>query len=447
MPRERIAQDTVATPPDPSVVAATVKAIKSGKPLPKQPKTVVDPYVAPATTEFPVLGTIVGYKPSKTGFRIPLIADGKGGTTEGTEEADPAFKNKTVISEEYVGTGASRKKVTKFSDGTSTTVDDPDTSGDGNGTDGTDNGNNGTVSGLNTGPTSKSVDSIAAINALLSSYDLGDLSVSILESVTKGYSADTINLIMQDPNSKDPLALAYQKRFSANQIRAKAGKPVLSPSEYLQAEQTYAQIMQSHGVGASATRSQFATFIANDVSASEVNDRITLAVDRIQGADQATKDALKQFFPSLNQSDLVGAMLNPEEGLPALQRKVRQAEIGGAALSQGFDVSLEGTRTTLGADVLEHLGITKAQAQAGYSNISDILPTASKLSSIYGNTLDAYGQSTAEQEVFGGLASAKRKREKLIGREQATFGGSSGTLGASYGTPRSAFNKSSAGQI
>lgn len=75
---------------------------------------------------------------------------------------------------------------------------------------------NKTVLDTKAGLTGEKIDSIAAIKALLSSYGLGDLSDSITESVQKGYSADTINLIMQDPNSTDPLAVAFQKRFSAN---------------------------------------------------------------------------------------------------------------------------------------------------------------------------------------------------------------------------------------
>jgi hypothetical protein len=78
---------------------------------------------------------------------------------------------------------------------------------------------------LGTTPTTdtKKVDQIAAISSLLSSYGLGDLTGAITEAVQKGYSNDTIQLIMQDPNSSDPLAVAFQMRFPANKARAAAG--------------------------------------------------------------------------------------------------------------------------------------------------------------------------------------------------------------------------------
>jgi hypothetical protein len=285
------------------------------------------------------------------------------------------------------------------------------------------------TSELNTATqTATQVDSIAAISALLSSYGIGDLSASILAAVKKGYSSSTIQLVMQDPNSNDPLAVAFQTRFPANKARLAAGKSVLSAAEYLSAERTYAQIFQSYGVSSLAKRDMYNQFITNDISASEVTDRVGLAINRVQNADADTKQALKDYYPMLNQNDIVTAMLNPLEGLPALQRKVQVAEIGGAALGQGL---------TAGMTVAEQLasqGVTKAEAQKGYANIADILPGAQKLSNIYGATQDVYGQTQGEQEVFGQLASAERKRKGLIATEVGTFGATSGNARGAFST-------------
>jgi hypothetical protein len=173
---------------------------------------------------------------------------------------------------------------------------------------------------------------------------------------------------MQDPNSNDPLAVAFQKRFPANKIRLAAGKSVLSASEYLAAERTYTQVLQSYGVASMAKRDTLNSFISNDISAAEVSDRVSLAVNRVQNADADTKAALKQFYPMLNQSDIVSAMLSPTEGLPALQRKVQIGEIGGAAMTQGLTTGLGATSTSLGAQALADLGITQAQARQRFSH-------------------------------------------------------------------------------
>lgn len=294
-----------------------------------------------------------------------------------------------------------------------------------------------TPTGLSTVPTldTKKIDAIAAISALLSSYGIGDLSGPITEAVQKGYSSDTIQLIMQDPNSKDPLAIAFQTRFSANKIRAAAGKAVLSPGEYLAAERTYAQVLQSYGVGTLAKRETMSSFIANDISAAEVADRVGLAIDRVKNADPFTKAALAQYYPSLNQTDIVSALLDPTEGLPAIKRKVQIAEIGGAAALQGLPTGMSATTGlstdytnvtsgALGAEALAAFGITQEAARKGYQAVAGITPRAEFLSSISGG--EDYTRLQAEQEAFLGLASAKRARESLTAQEEARFRGQSG---------------------
>jgi hypothetical protein len=281
-----------------------------------------------------------------------------------------------------------------------------------------------------TDSTAKRMDAIAAITSLLSSYGIGDLSASITDAVVKGYSSDTIQLIMQDPNSKDPLAVAFQTRFPANKARLAAGKSVLSAAEYLQAERSYTQVLQSYGVSNLATRDKLNSFITNDVSATEVADRVGLAIDRVKNADADTKAALALYYPMLNQGDIVGAVLDPAEGLPALQRKVQMAEIGGAALAQGLKTTnaagqLQSIDIKMGQEALANLGITKKQAQEGFATVAEVTPRAQFLSDI--STGQDYTQLQAEQEAFQGLASAKRARVALTEQEKARFGGSSGT--------------------
>ena len=290
---------------------------------------------------------------------------------------------------------------------------------------------------LSTTPTtdSKKIDAIAAISALLSSYGLGDLSGAVTEAVQKGYTSDTIQLIMQDPNSKDPLAVAYQTRFSANKARFAAGKPILGAAEYLAAERSYTQVLQSYGVSSMATKDRLSAFIGNDISAAEVADRVGLAIDRVKNADPFTKAALAEYYPMLNQSDIVAAVLDPAEGLPALKRKVQIGEIGGAAAIQGLKTGLGSmsevskgfenvTSGALGAEALASFGITQEEARKGYQTVAGIAPRAEFLSSI--STGEDYTRLQAEQEAFLGLASAKRARESLTAQEEGRFKGQSG---------------------
>jgi hypothetical protein len=293
------------------------------------------------------------------------------------------------------------------------------------------NDNNGwTAQTLNTTEsTQKQVDSIAAITALLASYGIGDLAGPITNAVTKGYSTDTIELIMQDPNSTDPLAVAFQKRFPANKIRSAAGKSVLSASEYLRAERQYTEVLKSYGVANLGTSQKLSEFISNDISATEVSDRVGIAINRVQNADAATKQALAEYYPMLNQSDIIGAVLDPAEGLPALKRKIQIGEIGGAALAQGIKTQQGKTDIKMGAAALADLGVTKEQARAGFQTVAEVSPRGEFLSQI--SPGEDYTQLQAEQEAFQGLASAKRARVSLTEQERARFSGSSGTNKAS----------------
>jgi DNA-binding PucR family transcriptional regulator len=219
----------------------------------------------------------------------------------------------------------------------------------------------------------------------------------------------------------------YQTRFKANQERIKKGLAVLTPAEYLNVEDGYRQVLRSYGLKQFDTDDYVQQFIANDVSPTELSNRVVTAVQRVQNADPAITQQLREYY-GLGQPDLVAYVLDPNQQFQKIERQVAAAEIGVAAARQGLQA---------GVSVAEQLaaqGISQAEAQKGYATIADILPTAEKLSDIYGTTLDGYGQSEAEQEVFNSLASAQRKRQRLTARELAAFSGSSGVSRTSLTT-------------
>jgi hypothetical protein len=275
------------------------------------------------------------------------------------------------------------------------------------------------------------------IAKILQNYRITGLA-SVLESIRDEYpeasSEDILTLLQFD----DRYNAKFNERFAANVDRLKAGKPVLSPADYLKLEQGYMKVFNAYNLPAFNTQSYYDTFIKGDLDIEEVTDRVQLGYDRVLN-DQPVQTAFNQFFSALGFSDIVTGMLDTANQLPALERKVKAAEIGGAALRQGLVASeLAATeaqanvgytnvsRGTLGADVLGRQGLTKAQAEEGYKKIAQVLPTAEKLSSIYGGTEEQYGRLEAEQEQLQGLASAARKRQRLADIETAQFKKQSG---------------------
>lgn len=244
-------------------------------------------------------------------------------------------------------------------------------------------------------------------------YNLASLAPKIKELAINGANEATIMLELQETEE-------YKQRFKANQERIKKNLAVLDPGTYLRVEDGYRQVLRSYGLNQFDTDDYVSKFIANDMSPTEFSNRVVTAVQRVQNADPALIKQLNDFY-GMDSQRLLAYVLDPEQEFPKIERQIAAGEIGLAASRQGL---------TAGVSVAEQLaaqGISEAEARKGYATVADILPTAEKLSSIYGGTMDTYGQSEAEQEVFNSLASAQRKRQKLTAREVAAFSGSSGT--------------------
>ncbi len=222
---------------------------------------------------------------------------------------------------------------------------------------------------------------------------------------------------------------AYQKRFAGNQALVKAGKNALSEYDYLQQENAYDEYFKAYGVGNLSTRAQKATLIGNSVSALEVDKRLNLAVKRVQSSDPEVLKQLKAYYPTITDKDLVSYFLNPEATRIDLERKVTASEISSAAVGQGFN-----SGTSMSALGLADYGVDRAGALEGYTNIASVLPEATKLGNIYGETKIKYTQQTGEEEFLKSSDAAKRKRNVLASKERANFEGSAGNAPGAYST-------------
>jgi hypothetical protein len=261
---------------------------------------------------------------------------------------------------------------------------------------------------------------VAVLTERFQRYGLGTLINKIKDLAIDGATESTITLALQESEE-------YKTRFKANQSRIAKGLTVLQPAEYLNIEDGYRQVLRSYGLRQFDTDEYVSQFIANDMSPTEFSNRVVTAVQRVQNADPAIVQQLRDFY-GVGQQDLVAYVLDPQQQFQKIERQIAASEIGVAAGRQGLRA---------GVSVAEQLaaqGVTQAEAQRGYATIADILPTAEKLSDIYGTTLDTYGQSEAEQEVFNSLASAQRKRQRLTAREVAAFSGSAGASRTSLTT-------------
>ena len=262
-------------------------------------------------------------------------------------------------------------------------------------------------------------------------YGLGTL-VSDIKNLLVNSTFDPSEFSIQLQNTQ-----AYQDRFSANKDRIAKGLAALRPADYIKMEDAYQNVMRNYGLPSSyytkdATGRQvgFEKLLANDVSNTELEDRIMTAQQRVVNANPEVMASLKAFYPGITNGDILAYTLDPTNAITDIKRKVTAAEIGGAATQAGLSTGM--TR----AEELTAAGITKQQAQAGFQTVAEVAPRGGQLAAMYGES--PYTQQTAEQEVFGlaGSVDAAKQRKKLVSLERAEFSGQSGTAKGALGRER-----------
>jgi len=190
---------------------------------------------------------------------------------------------------------------------------------------------------------------VSAYNILkteFTKYGLGSLVDGIKNLLVDGTPASEFSLKLRETPE-------YVTRFKANEARIAAGLSALSPAEYVAMEDQYQNLMRNYGLPASyyskdATGKQvgFEKLLGADVSASELEDRIATAQQRVLNTNPEVLKALKQFYPDLGNADILAYTLDPQNALANIKRKVTAAEIGGAALAQGLQANV-GTAESL----------------------------------------------------------------------------------------------------
>jgi len=263
----------------------------------------------------------------------------------------------------------------------------------------------------------------SAYDLLLSefkNYGLEALVTPLKSLIEEGVSPSEFTLRLRETD-------AYKKRFAANAQRVAKGLRALSEAEYIGTEDQYQDVMRRYGMpetyytkGELGVQSGFEKFLAGDVSAVELEDRIQTAQNRVVNSNPEVAKALKEFYPGISNGDILAYVLDPANAIENIKRKVTAAEIGGAATQAGLKTGM--TR----AEELAAAGITKQQAQQGFQTVAEVAPRGGQLAAIYGES--PYTQQTAEAEVFGlaGSVDAARQRKKLTQLETAAFSGSAG---------------------
>lgn len=259
-------------------------------------------------------------------------------------------------------------------------------------------------------------DALATLTMMLQAWGLDSLTGTVIGMIQQDYSTNQILLELRKSD-------AYKKRFSGNEQRIKNGYAALEPADYLQVEDAYQRILQSAGLpkGFYDSPDDFAGWIGQNVSASEISERVGFATDAVNNTDPNYLDALGRM--GLNRGDLVASMLDQNRALPILRKTIGTAKLGAASLGAGlgFDKGRAEKYYSLLADA--NGGIDSQFAAQAYSTVAAALPRANSLSHMYGETVD---QGTLEDEFLGRNELASQKRKRLGKLELANYQGTGG---------------------
>lgn len=207
-------------------------------------------------------------------------------------------------------------------------------------------------------------DARTTINAVLSSYGLGELAeYTYNEIIVK----ETVNI-----NNPDAIVFAlreqpaYQKRFAGNAARARKGLPELDPASYIGLENQFRETLRANGLPANFYDSteDFTRLIEGDVSPAELNERVQQGYRAVVDADPQVKRQMQELY-GVGDAELAAYFLDPERAAPLLTRQARAAQIAARGVEQG-GIQLSGAL----AEDLARRGVTEAEAQRGFAEIS-----------------------------------------------------------------------------
>lgn len=237
----------------------------------------------------------------------------------------------------------------------------------------------------------------------------------------------------------------YAKRFSGlTKIRAYNKKnptnpiPVMSEGEYLNAENTYKQLLNPvkdlYGPNINQT---IGDLIGNNISAVEVQSRVNAATNWALSADPNVKRALREFY-GVTEDMLISYALDPENATTLIEKAAGVANLAGQAYEVQMNVTKQYSESMLNElvasgqarNLVEAGQMASAKLQdittgtaTGYNTSAGTLATNLKLAGIEGTDL------TGEQVLGAALGTDTAAASKVTGlksRERARFEGTTG---------------------
>lgn len=252
----------------------------------------------------------------------------------------------------------------------------------------------------------ESQDAVAYLNELLQSYGLEELSNWAYEQVTSGNSPTMIRqLLWEQP--------AFKRRFKVIFDRRAKGLAPISVNEVIDYERKGRQLLQAAGLpkGFYDSPDDFYNFLLNDISLSELNDRVNIAKEYTYNIDATTRAEIQRLY-GLTDGDFTAHALDPQRAVPILQNKFTAARDAAAAVRSGY-----GQLNVSEAERLASLGVDPNQAGQGFAALVQSKQLFNPLPGME-TAEDAITREEQLSAAFSGDAVARQKLARR-GEERA----------------------------
>jgi len=196
---------------------------------------------------------------------------------------------------------------------------------------------------------------LATLTGVFNEYGLGSLLPAIQRYVQQGYREDAIRVMLRETSE-------YKQRFPAMESLRQKGR-VISEAAYVEYERLAAELEQQYGLPQRMLQDRVTTLLTNEVSATELNERVLLASANSLQAPQELRATLQRFY-GIDSGGLTAYFLDPDVATPLLERQAAAARIGTEAVRQGIGIDV------FGAENLQQLGITQEGARAGFGQVA-----------------------------------------------------------------------------
>lgn len=252
---------------------------------------------------------------------------------------------------------------------------------------------------------------IQTVQALFAQYGLSSLNSVIEDYARQDYSPDAIGILIRETPE-------YKARFPA-MASLIAKRRAITEGDYIDYERKAAGLERQYGLPTGMLMGSVTNLLENEVSMTELNDRVVLASAAAIQAPEELKTTFRDFY-GIDTGGLAAYFLDPKIAAPLLEKQFASTLIGTEARRQGVGLDV------YGAENLQELGITQEQARTGFQQVARAQPLTEGRG-------DVVSQGELIQGTFGASEQARQAVERAAGARVGRFQGGGGFVSTQEG--------------